>query len=234
VRAAALVLAALALTACESSQEENAKLAKLAKQEAQHRASAHRGLSIVQPSTEVKVLATKVISDSEGAAVVVTLRNLSDRALRHVPIEIDVKDAAGATVYTNTTPGLARTLVTIPLLAARSTSTWVNDQVQPSPTPTSVSAKVGEGEQGTRLPSGLSVTGVRLSEGQVEGSLHNHSREAQHELVLYAIARRAGAIVAAGTAVVEAAEANASEHFQAPLIGNANGAPLEVNVAGAA
>lgn len=234
MRRAALVLMALALTGCETTAQKSSKLERTAKQEASHRAVTQRGLSITRQSTKVKVLETAVLSDSEAAAAVVTLRNLTATALRDVPIEINVKDATGASTYTNTTPGLAPALTSMPLLPAHSTTIWVNDQVQSSPSPASVSAKVGEGERETQAPPSLTVVGVHLNEGEAEGSLANNSQVSQHELVLYAIARRAGAIVAAGTAIVGAAEAHSSEHFQASLVGSPQGAQLEVSVAGAA
>ncbi len=242
MRLAALALAALALggclSACESSQEESAKLEKVAKREAAQSARrpalANRALSIARPSTVVKVLAARALHDSEGAVAVVTLHNGSASALRDVPIKIIVKDAAGATVYTNATPGLASELVSVPLLRAHTTGTWVDDQVQSSTAPASVTAEVGEGERDDEAIPALAVDGVSLNEGQAEGSLVNRSHTSEHEVVLYAIARRAGAIVAAGSALVAQVEAGTSTHFQAPLIGDAGGAQLEVSVAGAA
>jgi hypothetical protein len=236
VRTAALALAALALggclSACESSQEEVAK--REAALAAKRRPRASRGLSIEHPSTVVKVLAASVLHDPEGAAAVVTVHNTSATALREVPIEIDVKDAAGATVYTNTMPGLALELVSLPLLRAHATSTWVDDQVQSSTAPASVTAEAGEGERdGEAIPT-LAVAGVSLNEGEAEGSLVNRSHTSESEVAVYAVARRGGAIVAAGSSIVALTEAGTSTHFQAPLIGNANGAQLEVSVAGAA
>jgi hypothetical protein len=198
------------------------------------KALARRALSITRPSTLVRVTATAVLHSSEGTAAAVTVRNLSGTALRDVPIEIAVKDAHGATIYTNDTPGLAAALVSVPLLPAHATSTWVDDQVQASGTPASVSAEVGEGERVTEAIPPIAVEGAHLSEGEVEGSVVNHSRVSQRELVVYAVARRAGTIVAAGRAVVPQAEAGSTTHFQAFLIGSAHGAQLEVSVAGAA
>ena len=102
------MLAALALTACETTAEKSAKLEKLAKREAAaatyRRRLTHRGLSIPRTSTKVTVTATGVLHSSEGAAVVVTVRNASATTLRDIPIEITVKDARGAPVYTNPRP----------------------------------------------------------------------------------------------------------------------------------
>lgn len=236
MRAVALALAALALTACESSQEENAKIEKVYRREAaeaaKRRAAAERALSIPHPSRVVKVLAATALHTSEAGAAVVTLQNTSARTLRDLPIEITVKDAADATIYTNATPGLARALVTVPLLAAHATSLWVEDQVQTTAAPASVEAKVGEGETIAQAPPQDAVTDARLVEGVAEGSLDNRSHSSQSEVILYAVARRGGQIVAAGSALVPTVEAGASAHFQAALVGNARGAQLEVSVGG--
>lgn len=233
-----LVAVALALTACESSQEQNAKLEKVYKREAaeaaKRNALTQHGLSIAHPNRLVKVVRASVLHSSEGTAAAITLHNDSASALRDLPIAIAVKSRAGETVYTNTTPGLAATLVSLPFLGAHATITWVQDQVATSSPPASVTATVGAGERVSEPPPRLEVTGVRLNEGEVEGSLVNHTQTSEHEIVLYALARRGGAIVAAGSAIVARAEAGTSAHFQTFLIGNAQGAQLEVSVGGAA
>ena len=95
MRLAALALAALALTACESNQERSAKLEKADKHQereaVQRRQLAQRALQITHPSTRVKVIATAVVHSSEGAAAIVSLRNDSRASLRDVPIRITVK-----------------------------------------------------------------------------------------------------------------------------------------------
>ncbi len=240
MRAAALALAALALTAGESSQDENAKLENVAKREARHRSQAERGLSIARESTKVRVLETSLVKDSEGAAAVVRLRNVSATTLQDVPIEITVRSASGTPTYTNDIPGLAAELVAAPLLPARGELAWVEDQVPASGDPRSVSAKVGEGEAtGGAIPR-LSVQGTTLStessgEAHAEGSVVNHSPLEQHEVAVYAVARRAGRIVAAGSAVLPQAAAGAATHFQLYFIGDPRGAQLQFSaVAGAA
>ncbi len=237
MRAAALVLAALALTACESSQEENAKLEKIAKREAaearRHGILAKRGLSIRRQSTRVTVSATAVLHSSEGTAAVVTLRNRSSTTLRDIPIEITVRDASRASIYSNDTPGLASALVAVPLLGAHGSTTWIDDQVQAAGTPASVSVKVGEGEPVTGTVPRLDVRSAHLTHGasstEAEGKLVNSSAVSQRELVLYAVARRAGRIVAAGRALIPQAEAGTSTSFQVFFIGNPQGAQIEVS-----
>jgi len=235
VRLAALVLAALALTACESSQEKSAKLERTAKLATKHASLTAAGLAVAEPSTKVKVLDASLLSSSEGAAALVTLHNLSSVALRKLPIEITIKGAGGATLYSNHASGLATSLVSVPLLAPHATTTWIDDQVPSVGAPKGVSAEVGEGEPVTGAPPSLAVQGAHLVRGEksgpeAEGSVVNHSSVAQRELVVYALARRGGRVVAAGRAVITQAEAGSSTHFQVFFIGNPRGAQLEVSV----
>jgi hypothetical protein len=235
MRRAALVLLALALTGCATTAEKSAKLERAAKQlqagTAGQSALAQRGLSITHPSTRVRVLATTVLHSSEGDAVVLTLRNASTTSLRDVPIEIAVSDAHGAHLYTNNVPGLSAALVSAPLVRAHSTTVWIDDQIDAAGTPAKVSARIGEGMPvaGAAIPT-LSVERSQLSEGTVEGDVVNRSAVSQREVVLNALARRDGRIVAAGRALLaQVAVEGVSTHFQLFLIGDPAGARLELS-----
>jgi hypothetical protein len=238
VKLAALVLAALALTGCESNQQRSAKLAKAAKQREHetelHAQAAQKALAITHVSTRVEVIAATVLHDSEGAAAVLTLRNSSNSALRDVPIQITVKNAAGASTYTNATPGLSPSLVSVSLLPAHGVLTWIDDQVQSSGAAASVSTKVGEASPASGAIPTLTVQGAHLAQGSAsgagaEGVVVNRSGVSQQELIVYAVARRAGRIVAAGRAVLAQAPAGASTPFQIFLVGEPRGATLEVS-----
>ena len=227
------MLAALALAGCESNQERSARLEKAAQRQQratrQRTALAQRGVSITRPSTKVRVLAAAVVKGSEGSAAVVTLRNVSSTPLSNVPIQIDVKNARGASIYTNSVPGLSATLASAALVPAHATLTWIDDQVQATGTPTSVLAKVGEGTPVRAPTPHLSVTGVHVAEGQAEGNVVNHSAVGQQELVVDAVSRRAGRVIAAGRAVLPAAPAGGSTPFQVFFVGNPAGGQLEVS-----
>ncbi len=238
MRRAALVLAALALTGCETSAEKSAKLEKVAKREAavtrRHEALARKGLSIARTSTKITVSAAAVVHSSEGTAAVVTLRNLTAIAQRDVPIAIAVRSASGATLYTNRTSGLAPALASVPLVPAHGTTTWIDDQIEASGVPASVSAQVGEGEPVSGAVPVIDVQGARLVNDEAsgledEGTVANHSARTQRELVLYAVARRAGRVVAAGRAVIPQLAAGGSTRFQVFFIGSPRGAQLELN-----
>lgn len=228
-RAAALALAALALTGCQTTAEKSAKLEKVAKLQAQGRRRAQQALTVTRQSTRVHVSSTAVLHSSEGTAAVVTLHNLSDTTLRDLPIQITVEDAGGASLYTNAIPGLASSLVSVALVPAHATITWIDDQVQAAGTPARVSAKVGEGQPVTGAIPQIAVQGAHMSEGAVEGSVVNRAQVSQRELIVNVIVSHHGAILAAGRAVVPQAEAGSSTHFQAFLIGNASGGQLQAS-----
>lgn len=241
MRCAALVLLALALTGCltgcETTAEQSAKLERAAKREqAKHPGLDQKGLSITRESTVVKVIDTTVVHGSEGDAAVITLRSSSPHALTEVPIEITVKGAHGQTLYANNTGGLETALVAVPSIPPHGQVEWIDDQVAASEEATSVSARVGEGVSGgTSMPS-LAVTGVHLAEGSptgpaASGTVVNRSTVAQPKLVIYAVGRRAGKIVAAGRALLPELGAGGSSYFQVFFVGNPQGAQLEVTAA---
>jgi hypothetical protein len=234
VRLAALVLVALALTACESNQERSAQIEKYAKPReaaaARQRELARQALTITRQSTKVKVIDTAVVSSSESAAALVTLRNVSATALRDVPIQIVVRNAHGASLYTNDVTGLSATLASVGLIPAHGVVTWIDDQVQGARAATSVTAKVGEGTAAAGAIPKLAVAGVHLAEaGEAEGNVVNSSSVDQQELVVDAVARRAGKIVAAGRAVLATAGGGTTTPFQVFFVGNPSGAKLEVS-----
>jgi hypothetical protein len=229
--APALALAALALTGCETSAERSAKLerevrAHLAAQPVQ------RGLQVTRQSTLVSVVRTQLVHGSEGSAAVVTLRNTSATALREVPIEITARDARGATVYTNTAPGLARSLTSVSALAPHGELTWVDDQIPAAGAPVSILARVGQAPAVSGAIPALAAGGTRLFEDPTngvgaEGDVANRSNVTQRELVVYVTATRGGSIVAAGRAVLPIAPAGAPTRFQVFFIGNPQGGRLD-------
>lgn len=234
--AAALLI--LALSGCESSQEESAKLERVDKRhEAQlalKTAAARRLLSISHVSREVSASAVTLLRSSEGAAAVVTLENHSGRAVREVPVRIIVRDAQGATVYTNETPGQSRALISAALIPAHASLEWIDDQVQTSGAVQSAVAEVGEAPAAGGAPPRLTISEAHMIEDPTngpgaEGVVVNHSTVDQSELVVYAVVRRAGHVVAAGRAVLPSAPAGASTRFQLFFIGDPQGGSLEVS-----
>jgi hypothetical protein len=227
----ALALCALVMGGCETTAEKSAKLERQAKRVTLEQ---QKGLTIARESTTVSVTDTTILHGSERAAAVVTLKNRSSNAQREVPIAITVKDARGKTLFQNDEPGLERALVSIPSIPPRGTVVWVDDQLPASGRPASVSARVGQAPAlAGQLPE-LTVAAAKLNEDPAsgivaEGTVVNRSKAAQSGLVLFALALRAGKIVAAGRAVVAELAPGASAPFQASLVGDAHGASVQVS-----
>ena len=201
-----LVLAGVALvaTGCESTQDKSAKIGEELGPVAQE-----KGLRITKESKDVEVLDTTLLTDSVGTAVVVELHNDSDRDLVEVPIAIDVLDAKGKNVYTNTTPGIEPALAAVPFIPAGGDVDWVHDQVLATGKPASVKVKVGASEETLSQPlpevsvsepklKGDPYTGVAAS-----GEVVNESGEDLERLLLYGVARQGGRVVAAGRGAIE-------------------------------
>ncbi len=225
---ATLALLAISFGGCETTAEKSAQLARRAKRVT----LSEQGLTIARPSSDVAVVGSAVVHDAERAAAAVTLRNRSSRALRAVPIAITVKDASGKTLFQNNAPGLESALVSVPSIPAHGTVVWVDDQLPSGGAPTSVSAKVGEAPAVATVPT-LAVSQSHVGEDPADGVVAsgvvaNRSKVAQSGLVVFTVALRGDAIVAAGRAIVSELAAGASAPFQASLVGQAAGGRLEV------
>ncbi len=205
--ALALALAALALSRLrdEPGKEREARKVAKAKASLVRAQSIPLAQRVARASSRVRVAAAVVVRTPEATAAVVTLHNGSATAVRDVPIEIDVRGAGGATLYTNAAQGLSPALVTVSLLAAHSSVEWIDDQIPAASAARAVTAKVGEGMSLPCHP-GIAVTGRHrerstTSGAEVEGDAVNHSAAEQHELVVDCVAMRGGRVVAAGRAV---------------------------------
>jgi hypothetical protein len=237
--AAALALAALAaavLSACETTQEKSARLEKIALRKKANAPLGASGLKITTPSRAIQVLEAVVLHASEGTAVAVRLRNRSGKAQYQVPLLIDVTGANGASVYSNSTPGLATSLVSAAYVPAHATVVWVNDQIQATAAPKAVQTKIGEGKPASGVPPKVEVTSSRLEHEPggvafVAGSVANRSGVDQHELVVTALADAGGRTVGAGRAVLALLPAGQTSKFQIFLVGeDPAGAKLLVGV----
>jgi hypothetical protein len=222
-----VVLAGVSLTACQSSQDK----AKIIAEQAQ--ASAPKPLVIQKPNKDVKVTNTALIHDQNGDAVVVELKNESRQTLVNVPILLDVRDAKGNTVYKNNTAGLDFALNHIAVLKPGETFNWVNDQV----TGQGKTAKVTVGQPEGKAPPGplpeLAVSppkaGHDFSGAKVSGTVTDKSKLDQNHLILFAVARIGGRIVAAGRGQIKALKVGARPGpYVIYFIGNPVGADVTI------
>ena len=116
------------LAGCESTQAKSARLER----EGAQQLAGERGLVVRAQNRDVRAVATSVVQDENGTAVVVVLRNRAARPVGRVPVAIDVRGAGGRSVYRNDAPGLDPSLVEATGVPASGELVWVNDQVTPS------------------------------------------------------------------------------------------------------
>lgn len=225
------LLAAASLVACESTQSRSAELEK----EGAKTLLADSGVKIQKESTDVKVTSATVLSDANGGAVVVGLHNSSDKNLVDVPILIDVIGAKGKSVYTNAIPGIEPALAAVPYIPAGGDVDWVNDQVLTAGKPKSVKVKVGDSTDSYAgaLPkiqvSAPKIEGDPVSGIEATGTVVNETGEDQERLLLYAVGRSGGKVVAAGRGAIEHLKPDTKPlHYDIFFIGDPTGTDLEV------
>jgi hypothetical protein len=227
--AATLALLSLTAAGCSSTREQAAKFTQ-----GGNRAFTAKGLRVNATNRSVKVLERTLVTDANGTAAVVVLRNTSGRALADVPIAIAVQTAQRKVVWRNDAPGLEPGLTHAALLAPGQTVTWVNDQITPSAgKPATVKARVGAGDA---APNGAQAVRIELGAAHLEGDpasgvtaiarATNASDVAQKNLVIAAVARKGGRVVAAGRSIVPLLKAHGHAQFQVFFIGDPRGAEL--------
>lgn len=229
--AIALAGVALVVTGCESTQDKSAKIAAELGPVQQE-----KGLKIGKESKDVEVVSAKLLSDANGAAAVVRLRNRSKDDLVGVPIEVDVLDAKGRSVYTNTIPGIELALAAVPFVEAGGEVAWVHDQILASGKPAKVEVKVGEGGR----PFDGKQPRVSVSQPKLEGdpysgilaggNVANEAGEDLDRLLLYAVATKGGEVVAAGRGAIEPFKDKPKpQPYNIYFIGDPRGADLEIS-----
>jgi len=239
VRASRAVVPALAvgvaasLAACQSSQDKSAELAK-------HGATALKeqpGLKLGGTNQSVKVVGSFIVGTPQGYAVVVTLQNTGSQPLADVPIAINVMDSKGKKVFTNTTPGLQKSLQSMPVLEPGPPQDWVNDQIFATGKPTKVQVKVGTSKAQvtqTTDPKAIDVSPPKLSNQstigpEANGTLTNKTSTEQNQVLLYEVARKGGKIVAAGRGGVKKVKTGGKKaNYHIFFKGNPTGADITV------
>ncbi len=218
----------LAAAGCESSQDRSAQLQK---QGAKLIANQH-GLVIRTPNRSVRVLQAGIVTDANGTAAAVVLRNTKPIALGQVPIALDVLGAAHKTVFANSAPGLEASLTSIAAIPGKGDMTWVDDQVIPTGKALSVTVRVGAGGEGAprtlpRIDVGPPKLHTDATSGlEAIGQVTNRSTVAQIRLFVYISAWRAGRLVSAGRGAVQLLKAHGHATYHVFLIGNPQGAQL--------
>jgi hypothetical protein len=224
-------LSVAGLTACESTQSKSAAL----EEQGSKLLLDDTGLQVEKESTDVKAVSTALLTDANGSAVVVTVRNESDKDLTDVPISVDVLDAKGRSVYKNDIPGIEQGLAAVPYVPAGGTADWVHDQILATGVPKTVKVKIGAstatfaGELPEIDVSEPAIEGDPVSGIEATGDVVNRTGEEQGRLLLYAIARRGSKVVAAGRGAIDHLKATTRPlRYDIFFIGDPKGANVTV------
>lgn len=219
------------LPGCQSTQSQSAELEAKGSTALKNR----EGLSVTKQSKAIKITGTAALSDANGAAVVISLTNDSGDDFQSVPIAIDVLNPKGKSAFKNDLPGLEPTLVSLPFIKAGESVDWVNDQVLAVGPVKSVNAKVGDTSPAPLpdLPEievgDPKLEGDPVSGTQAVGDVVNKSGAEQHDLLLYAVARKGGKVVAAGRGIVPKLKPTTKPvSYHIYFIGDPTGADLTV------
>ena len=226
---AALAALVLLFAGCESTQDTSARLER----EGGGSIGEQKGVVVSRRSEDVKVLSTDVLQDENGTAVVVRMRNTGRQTLAQVPISIDVRGRARRSLFRNDQPGLEPTLAHVPLIRPGEEFAWVNDQVAAAQTARTVKAKVGNAKAVRGGVPAVSVTRPRLEQDPVSGMAAvgfaaNRSKVEQRKLVIFAVARKGGRVVAAGRAQINRMKPRKRTRYTIFFIGNPRGARISL------
>ena len=226
----ALLVVAAAFAGCETTMEKSAKLevsgAGLAQLETVKLGATNR---------DIEVLDKTILTDQYGTAVIIRLKNTGNQPQVDVPIQIDIKDPKGKSVFRNDTEGLEDGLLNIQVIEPGEETLWVHDQVFPNGKAASVEVTIGKSE----APVPASVPEISASKPEinrdpvsgieVQGEVTNESGVEQTDLLLYAVATRGGEVVAAGRGLVPKLKTGPKgEPYNIFFIGDPQGADIEV------
>lgn len=228
-------LLTVGVCACESTQEESARIGRQAKATA-----AAQTLHLGKVDKHVHVADATLLRSAERDAVAVRLTNSSSVAKGGSPLLLEVQEADGKVLYTNATGGLEGALQRLPSLGPHASLWWVDDQVTVAGKPANVRVRVGSsakaGAAALASTPSISVSGVHLSQQDglpsVSGVLANPSGRSQGKVAVFAVGLAGGRVRAAGRAIVSALPPHASGvPFQIFLVGNPAGTRIQATAA---
>jgi hypothetical protein len=154
----------------------------------------------------------------DTSTVAVELENESQTGLINVPIQLDVKDGKGKTLFQNNTAGTDPTLTGVPVIGPGAKVWWVHDQVfAPQGTPASVKVQIGDAPQPFPEIPEVSVSKPKLEKDSISGSdeasgtVENRSSEDLKAVYVYAVAMKGGKVVAAGRGAIDKLKADAKK-----------------------
>lgn len=228
-----LLGAAALLSACESTAEKSAEIAKEGRQAFTDNKTLH-----VDRSRDLHIARTAVVRGDGGAiAAAVEIRNAGAKAQRDVPVLIDVRGRGGTSLYKNDTVGLQPALQRLASVRAHGTAWWVNDQVTAASAPRRVVAEVGSAPAAGSIPA-LAIKNPHFDTDAtgryLTGTVTNPTNKLLKQVPVFAVALKGGRVVAAGRAFVAKllpAGARKRAEFRIYFVGDPRGARVALTLA---
>jgi hypothetical protein len=220
-----------ALSACQSTEQESARIARQSKQQT----STSSELRLGGRNHAVRVSHVTLLDREGRLAVAAQLTSTAARPQRDIPILVTIAGRGGKTLYSNAAGGIEPALQRIALLEAHQSAWWVDDQVLLAGAPTRTDVKVGAAGKvrvvATATPATRAVHTVsQAGIATIAATLVNRSTKPLSKVAVFGVALRGGRVVAAGRAAVAAlaGRVGASTPFQIVLIGDPSGAKIEL------
>lgn len=217
MRRAGAIAVALATTAllpaCESTQD---KAARIQAENARKLKLASMPLVVAKADRRIDVVSRTVLRGKVATAVVVSLRNRSKSPIADIPIAVDLFDAKGRRLQTNTTPGADHWLNHVPLIRGGQTVDWVQDQFDPEPTARRAAVRVGIGTNVARPFPDAKLLKTHWFQDPISGPAFSGKAKGaapvlQERVVIYSVGRSGGRVVTAGRGVLEKLAPNGSK-----------------------
>jgi hypothetical protein len=131
----------MTLAACESTQQESAKIGR----EGDQLVAGQGSLKLGAVNHGVRVSDVTLLSSAGRTAVAAKLTGTATRPQLDLPVLVQITGAHGKVSYSNETGGLEASLQRMALLRPGQGAWWVDDQVLTSQSATGVKLRVGTG-----------------------------------------------------------------------------------------
>lgn len=221
-------LAAAGLCGCVSTQTKNARLVL----QNERILASENAVRVTHADPDIAVTQVAAVRATAGSAVVVTLRNLTDRPLSDLPIAVAVRRRGARSARAlNGGANLAYFATHVASIPARGTTIWVLDTHRlPAGTRPVVevgSATIPASTRARRLPQLRVRSLAPTGSGELSVSVSDLSGVPQYGLPVYAVVLRDGRPTSAATTLVSTLNpgARATVHLRLP---DSTGGALEL------
>jgi hypothetical protein len=183
----------------------------------------------------LRVSHAKLLIDPRDNSTAVIVRVTNPNARRPVadaPIAIDLLDRAGAVVGTSADAGTDPLLLHVPYIAPGASVLFVSDTIAASAKPATAHVRAtaifSAGRRVRLAVRALQLRTDAFGFSSAAGTIVSSAAPEKRNVLIQAVVRRGGQIVAAGTTVAPVPPRGRSRRFEIVLIGDAKGGVLRV------